>query len=91
MLRKSEIPPLKMSSQLIRQTRQSTAAALAWARPQGKIGSEWTPTHQEYLPTTPAEAHQLLSSMKKEALSRVFLNDSSPVSIKIDSEAIEEG
>ena len=90
MLRKSEVPPLKMSSQLIRQTRQSATAALAWARPQGKIGSEWIAAHQAYLPTTPAEAQQLLSIMKKKALSRVFLTDSSTVSIKMDSEAIED-
>ena len=90
MLRKSEIALLKMSSHLIRQTRQCTVTALTWARPQGKIGSECTQAHQEHLPTTPAEAQQLLSIMKKKALSRVFLTDSSTVSIKMDNEAIEE-
>ena len=83
--------PLKMSLQLIRQSRNSRMAAIAFSRPQGKIDSESKPTHQEYLPTNPSEAKQLLSIMKKQALSRVFLDNSSTVSIKIDSDTIEGG
>ena len=77
-----------MSLRLFRQYR--IVAALGSARTQGKLNLEWNREHLEYLPS-PSEAQQLLIQMKKEAISRIFLNDCSRVSVKVDDETIEEG
>ena len=77
-----------MSLRLFRQYR--IVAALGSARPQGKLNLEWNREHLEYLPS-PSEAQELLNQMKKDAISRIFLNHCSSVSAKADNETIEEG
>ena len=81
MLRRN-IVLIKMTLRLIRQSRPWTVAALCSAIPQGKMNPEWT---------SPSEAQHLLNQMKKEAISRIFLNHCSSVSAKVDNETVEEG
>ena len=79
-----------MSLRLIRQSCHWAVAALGSARPQGNLNLDRTAELIEYIPS-PSEAQQLLIQMKKEAISRIFLNDCSSVSVKVDDETIEEG
>ena len=80
--------PTKMSLRLLRQTCPWTVAGLGSARTLGKRTLERTVEHLEYLPST-SEVQQLLSQMKKENISRIFLN--SFVSYNVDNGTTEEG
>ena len=79
-----------MTLRLIHQSWPRAVAALGSARPQGNLNLDRTTELLEYLPSH-YEAQQLLNQMKKDAISRIFLNHCSSVSAKVDNETVVEG
>jgi len=79
----------EMTSQLLTKSRPWTVAALASARPQGKVESDLFQS-QESLPRTSLEAQQLLNMMKREAISRVFMSGCPGVLVEQDTCTVEQ-
>ena len=77
----------KMSLRLLLQSCTWTVTGLVSARPLGKLNLERTAENPDYLPS-PSEAQQLLNQMKKENISRIFLNNF--VSYNVHNETIED-
>ena len=65
-----------------------TKTALGSSGPQINVNHDTE--HLGNIPA-PSEAQQLLNQMKKEAITRTFLNSCASVSVKVDDETIEKG